>query len=256
MRYIFDGNVLDVERRELWHGTDQVHVAPQVFDLLEYLIRNRDQVVTKDELVAAIWGGRAISDSALTTRMNVLRRMIGDSGERQRLIATVTRKGFRFVGAVREERSVPERNNKTFIDPWRPIPALPERPSIAVLPFADESEELDAKHCADCLAEDVLTELTKQRWLIVVARNVSFATLRTTSDARQVGSELGVRYVLEGNVRRIENRIRFTVRLTDAVAGVHVWADYFDGLSIDRASVHDRIIETIVAAVVAGILRT
>jgi len=102
MRYFFDDCVLDTELRELRRGSDVVHTSPQVFDLLEYLIRTRDRVVSKDDLISAIWNGRIVSDAALTTRLNAVRRAIGDSGERQRLIKTFPRKGFRFVGALHD----------------------------------------------------------------------------------------------------------------------------------------------------------
>ena len=109
-----------------------VPIAPQAFDLLDYLIRNRGRVVSKDELITAIWNGRIVSDAALTTRLNVARSAIRDSGEEQRLIKTVPRKGFRFVGQVREA----ERLARGDIEdsPQGPL-ALPDEPSIAVLPF-------------------------------------------------------------------------------------------------------------------------
>lgn len=105
MRYLFEEYALDTDRRELHRGTDVVSVAPQVFDLLNFLIRNRERVVSKDELIDAIWNGRCVSDAALTTRFNAARSAIGDSGQEQRLIKTLPRKGFRFVGAVREEQA-------------------------------------------------------------------------------------------------------------------------------------------------------
>ena len=102
MRYLFEEYAFDTERRELYRGVDVVSVTPQVFDLLDYLIRNRERVVSKDDLIDAIWNGRIVSDAALTTRLNAARTAIGDSGEEQRLIKTLPRKGFRFVGTVRE----------------------------------------------------------------------------------------------------------------------------------------------------------
>ena len=102
MRYLFEEYAFDTDRRELHRGADVVSVAPQVFDLLDYLIRNRERVVSKDDLINVIWNGRIVSDAALTTRLNVARSAIGDSGEEQRLIKTLPRKGFRFVGPVRE----------------------------------------------------------------------------------------------------------------------------------------------------------
>ena len=104
MRYRFEEFAFDIDRRELYRGADVVSVAPQAFDLLEYLIRNREHVVSKDDLIKAIWNGRSVSDAALTTRLNAARGAIGDSGEEQRFIKTLPRKGFRFVGQVREDR--------------------------------------------------------------------------------------------------------------------------------------------------------
>ena len=103
MRYRFEEFAFDADRRELHRGAEVVSITPQVFDLLEYLIRNRERVVSKDELINAVWNGRIVSDAALTTRLNAVRAAIGDTGEEQRLIKTLPRKGFRFVGAVREE---------------------------------------------------------------------------------------------------------------------------------------------------------
>src|SRR4051795_6700972 len=108
MRYFFEDCALDTERRELRRGPDVVPTAPQVLDLLEYLIRSRDRVVSKDDLINAIWNGRIVSDAALTTRLNAVRRAIGDSGAQQRLIKTFPRKGFRFVGAVHDDERCPE----------------------------------------------------------------------------------------------------------------------------------------------------
>ena len=138
MRYLFENCVLDTDKRELRRGADPVSITPQVFDLLNYLIRNRDRVVSKDDLIDAIWKGRIVSDAAVTTRLNAARSAIGDSGEEQRLIKTLPRKGFRFIGAVREEEEGPA----TAAAAASQIPAtaahtLPDKASIAVLPFAN-----------------------------------------------------------------------------------------------------------------------
>ena len=102
MRYLFEDFILDTDQRELRRGADVVPTTPQVFDLLEYFIRHRDRVVSKDDLISAVWNGRIVSDAALTTRLNAARAAIGDDGDKQRLIKTLPRKGFRFVGAVQE----------------------------------------------------------------------------------------------------------------------------------------------------------
>src|SRR5947209_20550314 len=132
---------IDVERRELRRANAAVHVEPQVFDLIHYLVENRDRVVSKDDLIAAIWGGRIVSDSTLTSRINAARKALGDSGEGQKLIRTIARKGLRFVGAVRtrSDEAAPAHAAGPPADELheKSRPALPssERPAIAVLPF-------------------------------------------------------------------------------------------------------------------------
>src|SRR5262245_34863672 len=138
MRYLFEDCVLDADKRDLHRRGNALSVTPQVFDLLLYLVRNRQRVVSKDDLIAAIWEGRIVSDAALTTRINVARSAIGDNGEEQRLVKTLPRKGFRFVGVVREEHG-PADANGIIGELSRPGRALPDKPSIAVLPFANLS---------------------------------------------------------------------------------------------------------------------
>src|SRR5262249_49302183 len=140
MRFSFVGQTLDTDRRELRRGDELVTLEPQVFDLLVYLIRNRDRVVSKDDLIATVWGGRFISESTLTSRINAARRAVGDDGERQGLIRTITRKGFRFVGTVRTETP-----NQPSGEPDAPL-ALPDRPAIAVLPFVNMSGEAEQEY--------------------------------------------------------------------------------------------------------------
>ncbi|WP_246709633.1 winged helix-turn-helix domain-containing protein [Bradyrhizobium sp. 6(2017)] len=202
MRYLFEEYAFDTDRRELHRDADLVPVTPQVFDLLDYLIRNRERVVSKDELINAIWDGRSVSDAALTTRLNVARSTIGDSGEEQRLIRTLPRKGFRFVGSVREANEA-----STALAPSddessnRPL-TVPERPSIAVLPFQNMSGDPEQEYFADGMVEEITTALSRFRWLFVIARNSSFTFKGRAIDIKEVGRKLGVRYVLEGSVRR------------------------------------------------------
>ena len=108
VKYLFANHVLDPERRELWHGSRPVAIEPQVFDLLVHLLENRDRVVSKDDLIASVWGGRIVSDSTLTTRFNAARRAVGDSGEKQKLIRTIPRKGLRFVGTIADPQAAPD----------------------------------------------------------------------------------------------------------------------------------------------------
>lgn len=132
-------------------------VEPQVFDLLVYLVRHRDRVASKDDLIAAVWDGRIVSDSTLTSRINAARRAIGDSGEQQKLIRTIARKGLRFVGEVRQRADEIEAEA-----PGRALP-LPDRPAIAVLPFDNMSDDPEQEYFSDGISEDIITALSKQR---------------------------------------------------------------------------------------------
>src|SRR6478735_11606398 len=187
LRYLFEGFALDTDRRELRRGADVVSVAPQVFDLLEYLIRNRERVVTKDDLIGAIWNGRIVSDAALTTRLNAARCAIGDSGAEQRLIKTLPRKGFRFVGQVREAREVAGPNPG---DAPESVPAVPDQPSIAVLPFANMSGDPEQEYFADGMVEEITTALSRFKSLFVIARNSSFTFKGKAVDIKEIGRQL------------------------------------------------------------------
>ena len=249
MRYLFDNCVLDTDRRELSRAGAAVSIAPQVFDVLAYLIRNRARVVSKDDLIDAVWEGRIVSDSALTTRLNVARVAIGDSGEEQRLIKTFPRKGFRFVGAVREHLDSVAAIAETSAAGERAALALPDRPSIAVLPFSNLSGDAEQEYFADGLVEDIITALSRFRGLFVIARQSSFTYKGKIVDIKQVGRELGVRYVLEGSVRKAGNRLRITGQLIDAATAAHLWADRFDGALEDIFDLQDRVTEQVVGAI-------
>jgi TolB-like protein len=246
--YIFEDFVLNTDRRELRRRTALVAVEPQVFDLLVHLIRHRDRVVSKDELLASIWHGRIVSESALFNRINAARSAIGDTGEEQRLIKTLPRKGLRFVGDVREDDVVAEVGAYT-----RPLPSpsllLPDRPSIAVLPFTNLSGDPDQDYFADGLTEDLITGLAHIRWLFVIARNSTFVYKSRPVSVSQVSRELGVRYVLEGSVRRGGNRLRISAQLIDAATGAHHWAERYDREIGDIFAVQDEITRSVAGAI-------
>lgn len=249
MLYFFEDVALDVDRRELRRRNSLVPIEPKVFDLLVYVIRNRERVVEKDDLIAAIWDGRIVSDSALTTCINAARSAIGDSGDAQRLIKTLPRRGIRFVGAVREEEKPAGIAETTIAVDSPAVLTLPDKPSIAVLPFTNMSGDPEQEYFADGMAEEIITALSRCHWLFVIARNSSFTYKGRAVDIRQVGRDLGVRYVLEGSVRRGGNRMRFTGQLIEATSGAHIWADRFDGEMSDVFELQDRITENVVAAI-------
>jgi TolB-like protein/Flp pilus assembly protein TadD len=248
--YYFDDVVLDIDRRELRRRGGLVAVEPQVFDLLEFLVRARERVVSRDDLFAAVWKGRTVSEATLSSRINSARAAIGDSGDEQRLIRTFPRKGFRFVGEVREESLAPtEPASDTVLETVKPRMADPDGPSIAILPFTNMSGDPEQDYFADGMAEDIITALSRCSGLFVIARNSSFTYKGQAVDVRRVGRELGVGYVLEGSVRRGGNRLRIAGQLIDATSGVHLWADRFDGDETDVFELQDRITESVVAAI-------
>ena len=257
MRYFFDDYALDTDRRELQRGTDVVPTAPQVFDLLEYLIHNRDRVVSKDDLVSAIWKGRIVSDSALTTRLNAARSGIGDSGGKQRLIKTLPRKGFRFVGAVREtNRPSTATVSDSRVGSSTPALALPDKPSIAVLPFENMSGDLEQEYFADGMVEEITIALSRFKSLFVIARNSSFTFKGRAVDIKDVGRSLGVRYVLEGSVRKASGKVRITGQLIDAMTGAHIWADRFERDLADIFTLQDEVSVAVVSAIQPKLLQT
>jgi TolB-like protein/Tfp pilus assembly protein PilF len=248
--YCFEDFTLDTERRELRHKAQLVPVEPQVFDLLTHLIRNRQRVVSRNDLLEAVWNGRIISESALSTRINAARTAIGDSGHEQRLIKTLLRKGFRFVAPVREENGQASTAAPyAFVQEGAlPRPVM-DRPSIVVLPFHNMSGDAEQEYFADGMVEEITTALSRVRWLFVIARSSSFSYKGKAADARQVGRELGVRYVLEGSVRRLGNRVRIAAQLIDGENAASMWADRFDGAVENVFDLQDQVATRVVDAV-------
>jgi TolB-like protein/DNA-binding winged helix-turn-helix (wHTH) protein len=417
--YSFEDFSLDTARRELRRSGALISLQPQVFDLLEYSIRNRERVVSKDDLLAAVWHGRIVSESTLSTRINTARSAIGDSGEEQRLLRTAHGKGIRFVGAVREEEEtvrklaailaadvegysrlmgqdevgtlrrltacraildervaayhgrifgsagdsvvadfasaidavqcavavqdaiakdsadrpmdeqmrfrigvhvgdlivqgenlfddgvniaarlealaepggicisgtvrdyigtklpiaftdLGEQQVKNISQPvhvYRVVagratqaaeapastPLLPDKPSIAVLPFIDMSGDLEQEFFSDGISEDIITALSHYSSLFVIARNSCCTYKGRAVDVKQVGHELGVRYALEGSVRKAGNRIRVTAQLVEAETGIHVWAERYDRDLADVFALQDEVTQAVAIAIAPAI---
>jgi TolB-like protein len=252
MQLMFGDCMLDPARRELMRGAKTIAVGPQVFDLLLYLVQNRERVVSKDGLLDAVWNGRIVSESTLTSHINAVRKAIGDSGGEQRLIRTIARKGFRFIGEVTESSDGGD-FPKSEIAGSSETPAaalpLPDKPSIAALPFVNLSGDPEQEYFADGVVEDIIAALSRIGWLFVIARNSSFTYKGRAVDIKQVGRELGVRYVLEGSVRKAANRVRITGQLIDATTGTHLWAERFEGSLDDLFELQDQIAESVVGAI-------
>jgi adenylate cyclase len=251
--YIFEDCALDTERRELRRGQALIAIEPKVFDLLAFVIENRQRVVSRDDLIAHVWDGRIVSESALARCISEARSAIGDDGEAQQLIKTLPRRGLRFVGAVREERQ-PSGVAEADARPEKsdPLP-LPDKPSIAVLAFTNMSGDPGQDYFSDGITEDIITGLSRFSELFVIARNSSFQYKGKSPDIRQVGRELGVRYVLGGSIRRAGDRVRISAQLIDAVTGAHRWAERYDRELKDIFAVQDEVSRAIVAILVAHV---
>jgi TolB-like protein/DNA-binding winged helix-turn-helix (wHTH) protein len=252
----FGDYVLDSGRRELSRSSERIALEPQVFDLLLYLVQNRERVVTKDDLITAVWKGRIVSDSTLTTRINAARKAVGDSGEQQALIKTYARKGVRFVGDVLVDGAAAETPGRleeargrtdSFADK-APVLATPGimldwggRPSVAVLPFENLSGDPGQEYFSDGITEDIIGALSKYHSLAVIARNPSFAFKGAGGDVRQVGLTLGAEYLVQGSFRKIGQRVRIAAQLVETEGGRQLWAERYDRDLQDLFQLQDEI---------------
>jgi adenylate cyclase len=222
-----------------------------------HLARNPGRLVSRDELIAEVWGGRIVSDAALSSRIKSARRAIGDDGERQLLIRTVHGRGFRFVAPLAANSLEAKHDDalRQHIKSGRPTTelktslALPDRPSIATLPFTNINGDPQHDHFTDGMGEEIITALSRVRWFFVIARHSSFAYRGKGVDVKQVARELGVRYVLVGSVQRVGDRVRIGAQLVEGSSGNNVWARSYDRAVSDIFAVQDEITQTIVGAI-------
>jgi adenylate cyclase len=246
----FDGFVVDLDAALLKSAGRVIETEPQVFELIAFLCTNPGRLIGYDEIIAKVWHGRIVSDAAIATRINAARKALGDDGTAQRVIKTVRGRGLRFelepVNRSIEAKthaSVPVCSN----DLGRQSNL--DGPSIAVLPFDNMSLDAEQEYFADGIVEDIITGLSRVAQFFVIARNSTFAYKGRSVDVRQVGRELGVRYVLEGSVRKAGNRVRITGQLVDASTGHHIWVDRFDGDLVDVFSLQDQITSRVIGAI-------
>ncbi len=239
MTYSFDSFLFDPERFELIRDGASIALEPQVVSLLAFLIENRARVVSKNELNEKVWGGRIVSEAALSSRIKKLRQALSDDGKQQRLIKTVHGVGFRFVGDLDAPASQAA--------PHVSAPEGLKKPTIAILPFANLSGDPGQEYFADGITADIISTLSKHRWLNIIARNTTFGYKGVTGDVRLVGTELGANYVVEGSVQRAGERVRVNAQLIDANTGGHKWTDRFDRHIEDIFALQDDITQTIAA---------
>jgi TolB-like protein len=235
----FDGHVLDIDRRELTKGGVPVAMEPQVFDLLVYLVMNRERGVTKNELLASVWKGRIVSESTMAARLNAVRKALGDTGDQQRLVRTYARKGVRFIAIVHGASNGPSQTAER--------PGNGGKPCLAVLPFANLSGDPGEEYFADGITDDLITELSRNHGFEVVARNSSFAFRGTPSDVRDLGRQLRANYIVEGSVRRAGSNIRVTAQLSETDEGRQIWTERYDRELADIFEVQVDIAATVAA---------
>ena len=236
---------LDPEAEILFKGTEPVALGRRAVALLRILAERPGEPVSKDELIEAAWTGVVVEEANLTVQIAALRRVLGEEPGGERWIETLPRHGYRFVGPL-ETKGTGDPAPRIDV---APALALPDRPSIAVLPFANLSADPEQEYFADGIVEEIITALSRMRWLFVIARNSSFTFKGSIVDVRQIGRDLGVRYVLGGSVRKAGTQVRITARLIDASSGVHLWADRFDGSLDDIFDLQDEITASLVGAI-------
>ena len=227
----------------LMSGAREIRLTPKALALLTFLAERPGKVISKEELFAAVWPGVAVGDAALVTCIQELRKALRDNARHPRYIETLHRRGYRFIAEI---TSAPP--PEAAFAPAAPALSLPDRPSIAVLPFLNMSGDPEQDYFADGISEDLITGLARIRWLFVIARNSTFVYKNRSVDVKQVSRELGVRYVLEGSVRRAGNRLRISAQLIDATSGGHHWAERYDRELGDIFAVQDEITRSVAAA--------
>ena len=278
---------LDTQDNLLFRGNEPVALGRGAIALLRTLVELPGTLVSKDALIEAAWSGRLVEENNLAVQIAALRRVLGEAPGGDRWIETMPGRGYRFIGPVvtevgrgviagprrddaepdpastrhdHAERRQPPREaeqptsgvSAEIAEPGRPMslpPPLSDGPSIAVLPFQNMSGDPEQEYFADGMVEEIITSLSRIHWLFVIARNSSFTYKGQTVDVKRVGLELGVRYVLEGSVRKGGSRVRITPQLIDALTGAHLWADRFEGSLEDVFALQDKV-----ASSVAGVI--
>ncbi|HEY8510241.1 MAG TPA: winged helix-turn-helix domain-containing protein [Steroidobacteraceae bacterium] len=257
MRYRFGDCELDMERFELRRAGRRETLEPLVLELLAYLIANRDRIVTRREINEHVWRGRVVTDAAVNSCIKAARAHIGDDGKAQILIRTVHRKGYRFIGDVAEQSASLVRAAPGDVEPIVAAGdhldglelTLPSQPSIAVLPFRFADEEHAHGVLADGLTHEVITRIARARWLFVISRGSAFKFRAGPYDPRDVGRALGVRYVVQGEVRAIGEQISVHAMLADAITGQERWAEHLRRPLRDILTVQGELAELIVGSV-------
>jgi TolB-like protein len=245
----FEGFRLDLEQGSLCNDHGEIELRAKSFQVLRYLVGNAGRLVAKEELLRAMWPNVTVSEESLTRCISDVRSALQDV--ESRIIKTVPRRGYRFTAPV----TASEASTTNRVAGDAEVLSAPGGPSIVVLPFANMSGDPEQEYFADGMVEEITTALSRFKNLLVIARNSSFTYKGKASNVKQVGRELGVRYVLEGSVRKAANRIRITTQLINASTGAHLWADRFEGAMEDIFELQDQVTKSVVGAITPTVER-
>lgn len=245
MIYRFAGCELDTTRYELQVEGVARPLEPQIFDLLCYLVENGERTVTKRELYDSIWPGKTVSESTLSSRVRDARQAVGDNGRDQRVIKTIHGRGYRLIAAVETQDQGGAREGTSDSAGRPPGRAASTKPSLAVLPFVNLDASGDEAYFADGITDEITLALARHRWLRVVSRHSSFLFKDSTADAREIARTLGVRYLLEGSVRRAGPRVRIGVQLVQGSDGTQLWSERYERRLEDVFQLQDEIAQSI-----------
>jgi len=235
---------LDADAEMLFRGAEPTVLGQRAVALLRVLLDRPGEPVSKDALIEAGWPGRTIEDSNLTVQIAALRRIFEEGAGGASWIETLPRRGYRYVGPV-----VATDNSPAAANPRTSPLALPNKPSVGVLPFSNLSGDPEQEYFANGMVEDIIAGLSRIKWLFVVARNSSFTYKGKAVDVKRVGRELGVRYLLQGSLRKDGSRVRISAQMIEAETGGHVWAERYDRPLDDIFALQDEITLSVVGAI-------
>ncbi|MER8823115.1 MULTISPECIES: winged helix-turn-helix domain-containing protein [unclassified Mesorhizobium] len=242
---------LDTDAGILFHGVEPTSLGQRALALLALLVERAGAPVPKAVLIEAAWPGHAIEDSNLTVQIAAVRRLFEELAAGACWIETLPRRGYRYVGpAVTAGNRDPTPGGAATA-----TLTLPDKPSVAVLPFSNLSGDPEQDYFADGMVDDIITGLARIKWLLVIARNSTFTYKGRAVDVKQIGRELGVRYVLEGSVRRACGHVRMSGQMIDASTGAHVWAERYDRSSDDIFGLQDAIAMSAIGAIAPSLRR-
>src|ERR1700691_2653719 len=221
-----------------------IKLEPKAMQLLICLADRAGAVVSIEELLDLVWKDVIVSPDSVYAAVAALRRTLGDDPKNPRYIANVVRRGYRLIAPVSSWVTTP---------PTNAAPAVPEKPSIAVLPFLNMSGDPTQEYFSDGITEDIITELSRWRLLAVRSRSASFRDRGHAVEMKQVARELNVRFIVEGSVRRMGTRVRINAQLIDSDSGSHIWAEKFDRDLAELFTVQDQVVQTIVSTLVGRV---